>query len=166
MRRFVLALVIVCLTTSSGFAQSAVSDRPSVRVRLTGYSGERVTGRAHAITSAVMEFSPDGDDATLTLVQLTSIRLIERGSRRAARPLAIAAGAGAGFLGAIASIVGGLFWCNDEHVEGACWGLMQGLAFIGSPILGGLLGWHLGRTNWSPVNAQELEKMLAQPGLP
>jgi hypothetical protein len=166
MHRFFLALVIVCLTTSSGFAQSAVSDRPSVRVRLTAYSGERVTGRAYSIKSDVMEFSRDGDETQITLVQMTTIRLIERGYRRAARPLAIAAGAGTGFLGAIASIIGGLVWCNDEHVEGSCWGLMQGLAFIGSPILGGLLGWHLGRTNWLPVNTQELEKMLAQPELP
>ena len=161
MRAAILMLVIVCLTVSSTFAQSITRDGPSIRVRLTGNSGERVTGHARAIQGDVLEFERDGDTGQITLVKMESISFIERGSRRAARPLAAAAGAGAGFLGAVGSLVGGLVWCNDEHVEGACWGVMQALAFVASPILGGLLGWHLGRTNWTRIGIVELEKALA-----
>ena len=91
---------------------------------------------------------------------MDAIRFIERSSRRAARPLAAAAGAGVGVLGAVGSIVGALLWCNDESVEGRCWGLMQALAFVGSPILGGLLGWHLGRMNWTRISADDLKNAL------
>jgi hypothetical protein len=92
---------------------------------------------------------------------LDSIRLIERGSRRAPRPVAAGVGAGAGIVGAVGSIVGGLLWCNDERVEGACWGVMQTLAFVASPVLGGLLGWHLGRTKWTQIGADDLKRTLA-----
>jgi hypothetical protein len=37
---------------------------------------------------------------------------------------------------------------------------MQALAFVGAPVLGGLLGWHLGRMNWTRIGADELEKIL------
>lgn len=166
MRRVILALLIVCLTVSSSFAQPTATDRPSIRVRLTGNSGERVTGHARAIQGDVLEFEHDGNAGQITLIKMDSLSFIERGSRRAARPLATAAGVGAGVLGAVGSIVGALLWCNDESVEGACWGLMQALAFVGSPILGGLLGWHLGRTNWKRISAEELERLLALPNLP
>ena len=97
---------------------------------------------------------------------MDAIRFIERGSRRAARPLATAAGAGAGLLGAVASVVGGLVWCNDESIEGACWGLMNALAFVASPVLGGLLGWHLARMNWTRISADELMNALEPANLP
>ena len=160
MKHAVLALLIACLTVSSTFAQTITRDRASVRVRLTPHSGERVTGKAHAIQSDVLEFERDGDDGRITFVKLDAIRFIERGSRRTARPVAAVVGAGVGFLGAIGSIVGGLLWCNDEHIEGACWGVMNGLAFVASPILGGLLGWHLGRTNWTKIVVDDLKRAL------
>jgi len=162
MSRALLVVVIACLTVNSTLAQSIGPDRPSVRVRLTGNSGERVTGLARAVQGDILEFERDGDDGQITFVGLDAIRSIERGSRRAARPLATAVGAGVGFLGAVGSIVGALMWCNDEHVEGRCWGLMQALAFVGSPILGGLLGWHLGRMNWTRISADDLKHTLEQ----
>ena len=166
MQRSILALVIVSLSVTSTLGQSLTTERPSIRVRLTGLSGERVTGRARALQRGVLEFARDGEDGRITLVQLDSIRLIERGSRRAARPLATAAGAGVGFLGAVVSIVGGLAWCHDDSTQGRCWDLFEVLAFVGSPIVGALLGWYLGRTNWKPMTAEELQGALTPAAVP
>jgi len=166
MKHPIVMALIVCLSVSVTTAQTLTRDGASVRVRLTGYSGDRVTGNARAIQSGVLEFERDGDDGRITFVKMDSIRVIERGSRRTPRPVAAVVGAGTGIIGAVGSIVGGLLWCNDEQVVGVCWGVMQALAFVASPILGGLLGWHLGRTNWTPIGADDLQRALEPSRLP
>lgn len=166
MQRAILAYLIVSLTVNPTFAQSITTERPSIRVRLTGFSGERVTGRVRALEDGVLEFASDGEDGRITSVQLDSIRLIERGSRRAARPLATVAGAGVSFLGSVASIFSGLAWCNDESKEGRCWGLFEALMYAGAPVLGGVFGWYLGRMNWKPITADQLQEALTPAVLP
>jgi hypothetical protein len=158
-----IAMALIISFSVSAAAQTLTRAGQSVRVRLTAHSGERVTGKARAIQSDVLELERDGDDGRITFVKMDSIRVIERGSRRTARPMAAAIGTGAGIVGAVGSIVGGLLWCNDEHVRGACWTVMQALAFVASPVLGGLLGWHLGRTNWAHVTADDLGRALQPP---
>jgi hypothetical protein len=160
MQRTILALVIVCLATNPIVAQSINADRPSIRIRLTGASGERVTGRAHAIEGGVLEFVRDGAGGKITLVQLDSIRLIERGSRRAPRPVAIAAGAGLGVVGMITALFAGFASCSHGITDSRCGNLYGALAYIGAPVMGTLFGWYLGRMNWTPIGADELEKML------
>ena len=166
MQRTILAFVIVSLAVNSTPAQSITTERPSIRVRLTGFSGERVTGRARALENGVLEFARDGEDGRITSVQLDSIRLIERGSRRAARPLATAAGAGVSFLGSVVSIFGGLAWCNDESIEGRCWGLFEAVMYVGAPVAGGLFGWYLGRMKWKTMTVDELQDALTPATLP
>ena len=166
MKHAIAIALVVSLSGSAPTAQTLTRDAVSVRVRLTGHSGDRVTGKARAIQSDVLEFERDGEDGRITFVKIDSISVIERGSRRVPRPVAAGVGAGVGIGGAVGSIVGGLLWCNDEHVEGACWGVMQALAFVASPVLGGLLGRHLGRTNWTKIVVDDLRKALEPSPLP
>lgn len=166
MQRVILALVIVCLAVNTTLAQSSNPDRPSVRVRLTGHSGERVTGRALGLQAGVLEFARDGDDGKITLVQLDSIRLIEHGSRRAPRPLAIAAGAGLGVVGMITAAFGGFVSCSHEYTDTRCGMLFGALAYVGAPVVGALFGWYLGRTNWKRITAEDLQIALRPATLP
>lgn len=53
-----------------------------------------------------------------------------------------------------------LVWCNDESTQGRCWDLFEALAFVGSPVVGGLLGWYLGCMNWKPITADELQNAI------
>jgi hypothetical protein len=128
--------------------------------------GRRVTGESRGVEGDVLQFVSD-DDQELSLIPTDSIAVLERqtppiASRESARGVGLGAGAGIFGLSYLAAMQ-----CQpDESASGPCWRFFQTLMFVGAPVVGALLGWHLGRVKWERVTIDELRAAFATAAQP
>lgn len=128
--------------------------------------GRRVTGEARGVEGDLLQVVSD-DDQELSLIPTDSIALLERQkspivSRETARGIGLGAGVGIFGLSYLAAMQ-----CEpDDAASGPCWRFFQTLMFVGAPVIGVLLGWHLGRVKWERVTIDELRAEFATVGRP